>query len=100
VINLDYEPRIALYAQSEIPLSSEGIGVLKDKFSYLLDARFKPSEPEASNPFMTMFEVAKVCHCTWATVARMSRDGRLHPVMLNDEPWFERKEVERVRARH
>jgi len=40
-IILNQEPRITLYAESPIPVSREGIAILKDKLVNLLDTRFR-----------------------------------------------------------
>jgi hypothetical protein len=45
-IVLGNEPRIKLYADTAVPLSRAGIAGLKDKLAFLLDSRFRPSDPQ------------------------------------------------------
>ena len=79
-IILNQEPRIALYAESQISASPERIAVLKDKLATLLDSRFRPSEPEAlSLPGLTIEDVAALLHCRCLTVLKMVRQGKLFP---------------------
>ena len=92
-IVIDQEPRIALYAQTDIPISREGIAVLKDKLAYLLDSRFRPAEPPAPRREMTISEVIETWHCYRSTVLRFVREGLLHPTQVNGDLRFDRLEV-------
>jgi hypothetical protein len=97
-IILNQEPRITLFAESSIPVSPEGIAVLKDKLANLLDTRFRPSEPEPLPlPGLTVEEVAALLHCRCLTVLKMVRQGKLFPVSTEDgEMYFDREKVEKI----
>jgi hypothetical protein len=97
-IVLDKEPRIALYAESRIPLSNAGIAVLKNKMAFLLDSHFRASDRD--HRYVSMAAVEERWNCSATTIARLVRRGRLHPMVLNDEAFFDRDEVARVLARH
>jgi hypothetical protein len=93
---LDQEPRIALYAETEIPLSPEGIAVLKDKLANLLDTRFRPPGP-LPRFGLTVEDVAALLHCRCRTVLRMIKQGQLHPISDEDgELYFDREEVAKI----
>jgi hypothetical protein len=49
-IVLGNEPRIKLFADTATGLSRAGIAELKDKLAFLLDSRFRPSDPPTSEP--------------------------------------------------
>jgi hypothetical protein len=82
-IILNHEPRITLYAETAIPISPEGIAILKDKLVNLLDTRFHPSEPKPPRPGLTVEDVAGLLHCHSNAVLRMVTEGKLHP--FNDD---------------
>ena len=93
-IVLENEPRIALYAQTPIPLSNTGVVVLKDKLAFLLDSRFHASDP--SRPYMSIAEIQEKWNCPPAKIAHLVRCDRLHPLVMNDEAYFDPAEVARV----
>jgi hypothetical protein len=97
-IILNQEPRISLYAETSIPLSREGIAVLKDKLVNLLDTRFQPSEPVTLPlPDLTVEDVASLLHCRCITVLKMVKQGKLFPVSSDDgEMYFSREEVAKI----
>jgi hypothetical protein len=47
-IVLDQEPKVAIYAESDTPISKYGVADLKDKLSLLLARRFLAAPPELS----------------------------------------------------
>ena len=96
-IVLNNEPRIALYAESRVPLSSAGIAVLKNKMAFLLDTHFRASDPD--HRYVSMTEVEERWSCSAVRIARLVRRGRLHPMVLNDEAFFDIDEVARVLTR-
>lgn len=97
-IILSQEPRITLYAESPIPVSREGIAILKDKLVNLLDTRFRPAQPEPLPfPGLTVEEVAGLLRCRCLTVLKMVRQGKLFPISTEDgEMYFSREEVAKI----
>ena len=96
---IDKEPPIEL--RVELPRADvvKKAAAMKDRLAYLLDTRFRPSDPEPPNPAsLTVENVAEMLHCRRRTVLRMIRRGDLHPHNGDDgELCFDRGEVERVR---
>ena len=88
---LDQEPRISLYAESPLPISERGVEVLKEKLANLLDKRFQPAD--LPHRTLTIGEVIETWHCYRATVLRLIRQGKLHPIEVNSELQFDRLEV-------
>jgi hypothetical protein len=97
-IVLSQEPRISLYAETPIPLSREGIAVLKDKLVNLLDTRFHPSEPvQLKLPGLTVEDVATLLHCRCITVLKMVKQSKLLPISTEEgEMYFSREEVAKI----
>ena len=95
-IVLGGEPRIALYAETPIPLSAHGIAVLKDKLVNILDTRFQPAAPPSPSDQMTIDEVIALWGCHRVTVLKRMEAGLLHPINRGEELVFDRAEVERL----
>lgn len=95
-IVLGSEPRIALYAENPVPLSNAGVAVLKDKLAFILDTRFRPSNPIPTDQYIRMAEVIKNWRCSPAKIAELVRCERLHPIVMNDEAFFNPDEIARV----
>jgi hypothetical protein len=93
---LDQERRIDLYATSEMPFSKSSVAVLKAKLEFLLNSRFRTAL-DPRNRFLQVDEIAKRWRSTPARVARMVRNGGLHPIIvINDEAFFDPAAVARV----
>jgi hypothetical protein len=96
VIDLDLP--IELYV--ELPREEVRIkaAVLKDRLAFLLDTRFRPSNPLAPEETgLTLVEVADRLQCGCRTVLSMITRGDLHPVSDEDgELHFDRAEMEKL----
>jgi hypothetical protein len=92
---LDSEPQISLYADSPLPISEHGIQILKERIKVSFEIHFRPAEPELLPPHraLTIGEVIETWHCYRATVIRMIREGKLHPIEIGNECRFDRLEV-------
>lgn len=98
VISIDRLPAIELFADLAESEIREQSAVMKDRLAYLLDTRFQPSEPILSqNPGLTVEDVANELHCRCRTVLQMVKRGDLHPLMVDNEPYFDPKEIRSVR---
>jgi hypothetical protein len=96
-IILDQKPRVTLYAETQIPVSPEGIAVLKDKLVYLLDTRFEPAEPEPLRLGLTVEDVAGLLHCRCLTVLKVVKQGKVFPISIEDgEMYFNREEIAKI----
>ena len=97
-IILNQEPRIVLYAETEIPLSPEGIKLLKDGLANQFDVRFRPFDPGPLPRYsLTVEDVAALLHHSCQSVLRMIDQGRLHPISDEDgELYFDREEVAKL----
>ena len=95
---IDKEPPIELYVELPRDQVVKKAAAMKDRLAFLLDTRFRPSDPEPPNSTdLTVEEVAELFHCRVGTVLRMIRRGHLHPRTGDDgESYFDRAEVERV----
>jgi hypothetical protein len=94
---IDGKSPIELRAELPSAKARENTGVLKDKLAYLLDTRFRPSDPEPlPRPGLTVEDVAALLHCRCRTVLRMIKQGQLHPFTDDDELYFDREEVARI----
>jgi hypothetical protein len=81
---VDREMPIELRAELPLAEVSEKAAVLKGRLVYLLDTRFRPSDPELPSRYgLTVEDVAESLHCRCRTVLRMIKSGQLHP--LNDD---------------
>jgi hypothetical protein len=98
-ITLNQEPRIALYAETEIPISRAGLAALKDQLMHLLDMRFRPTDPEPlTDSKLAVAEVADLLCCRCLTVLQMVTQGKLHPVSdQHGELYFDPAEVANAR---
>ena len=97
---IDRELPIDLFAEVPFAEAGKNVAVLKDRLAYLLDARFRPSDPlPPKNHGLTVEEVAESLHCRCRTVLRMIRRGDLHPVSDEDgELYFDPEEIAGVRS--
>ena len=91
---LDSEPQISLYADAQLPISEQGFEILKEKLAVSFDVRFHPAEAaESPRRTLSIGEVIETWHCYRATVLRMIREGKLHPINVGGELRFDRLEV-------
>ena len=75
---IEREPPIELRAELPCVEAARKAAVLKDRLAYLLDTRFRPSDPEPRPlPGLTVQEVAELLHCRCKTVLRMIKRGEL-----------------------
>jgi len=96
---IDKELPIDLFAEVPFAKAGKNVAVLKDRLAYLLDARFRPSDPlPPNNHGLTVEDVAGLLHCRCLAVVRMIRRGDLHPVSDEDgELYFDPEEIASVR---
>jgi hypothetical protein len=92
---IDREPPIDLGVELPVDKVVQKAATLKDRLAFLLDTRFRPSQPEPRPlPGLTVEDVASLLHCRCRTVLRMVKRGELHPISDEDsELYFDREEV-------
>ncbi len=96
---IDLELPIELYVELPRDRARIEAAVLKDRLTFLLDTRFRPSDPlpPEKNRADVGQKWAELLQCRCRTVLSMITRGDLHPVSDEDgELYFERAEMEKL----